>query len=171
MTQGRQISRTEYVTPKTEQETLAKALRILTPKQQNQQNLTDQMLNLITQGRTNFTNICQQLGISRPTGYKYWQDWKQTEEASLIDWEWWSLYEEVRKKNPEKALECLTRLKHKMITEKLEVKEEVTSKHVEELNVTMRNYEATVLRVAERYTPKDSIREQVDSSKPPTTTT
>jgi transposase len=73
----------------------------------------------------NFSDIAKELGISRKTAYRYWQKWKQTEEAQMVDWEWWELYKKVKVVNPEKALECLTRIKHKMIVERAEVKQEI----------------------------------------------
>jgi hypothetical protein len=142
-----------------------------TPKRISRQQKTDNLIKLIFAGHTDFTENAKTLGISRRTVYRYWDRWKQSEEAQQIDSEWWALYNTVKQDNPTKALECMTRIKHRMTTEKLEVNEQVTSKHVEELNVTMRSYEAAVLRIADRYAPKDSPEQQVDSSQPQTTPT
>ena len=96
-----------------------------TPRRHSRQEITDELLKLVFQGRMNFSDIAKELGISRKTAYRYWQKWKQTEEAQMVDWEWWELYKKVKVVNPEKALECLTRIKHKMIVERAEVKQEI----------------------------------------------
>ena len=124
MTEGKQVSRAEYITPKTEEEIIAKALKteqIGTPKEQSKQEITDQLIRLVFQGKKNFSEIAQELGIGRTTAYTYWNDWKHTEEAAQVDWEWWSLYRRLKRVNPAKALECLTRIKYRLTTEKLEV--------------------------------------------------
>lgn len=96
-----------------------------TPRRQTRQQITDNLIRLIFQGRHNFSEIAKELGVSRKTAYRYWEKWKQTEEAQAVDWEWWNLYNQVRVVNPEKALECLTRIKYRMTTEKLEVQKTV----------------------------------------------
>lgn len=122
MTEGKQVSRTEITfPPKSEEEIIAKALQNVTPKEQTTQELTDKLVRLVFQGKKNFSEIAHDLGISRPTAYRYWNDWKRTEEASQVDWEWWSLYKRLKRVNPAKALECLTRIKYRLTTEKLEV--------------------------------------------------
>ena len=129
MTEGKQLTRTEYITPKTEKEIVAKALKVeqtLTLREQTQQELTDKLIRLVFQGKKNFSEISNDLGISRTTAYKYWNDWKRTEEAQQVDWEWWSLYRRLKRVNPSKALECLTRIKYRLTTEKVELKEEIT---------------------------------------------
>lgn len=97
----------------------------VTPRQQTQQELTDQLIKLVFQGRLNFSEIAKEIGIGRRRAYRLWNKWKQTEEAQMVDWEWWELYKKVKVVNPEKALECLTRIKHKMIVERAEVKQEI----------------------------------------------
>ncbi len=108
---------------------LAEALGIktqtATPRRQSRQETTDNLIKLVFQGRMNFSDIAKELGISRKTAYRYWNRWKQSEEAQTVDWEWWNLYFKVREVNPEKALECLTRIKHKMIVEKQEIKQDI----------------------------------------------
>ena len=97
----------------------------LTPNQQEQQALTDKLVKLVFQGRKTFTDIAKELGVSRITAYTYWNNWKLTEEAQQVDWEWWNLYRKLKRQNPAKALECLTRIKYRMTTEKHEVKAEI----------------------------------------------
>jgi transposase-like protein len=99
--------------------------QIETPRRQSRQEITDNLIRLIFQGRHNFSEIAKELGISRATAWRYWTRWKQTEEAQAVDWEWWNLYNQVRVVNPEKALECLTRIKYRMTTEKLEVQKTI----------------------------------------------
>jgi len=111
-------------------------LESLTPKQAIIQQRTDQMLKLLFQGHMTFTKIAEAIGVERTVAYDYWNAWKKTEEASALDWEWWELYNRVKENNPDKALECLTRLKYKMIVEKIETKTEITSEEKVQLNVT-----------------------------------
>jgi hypothetical protein len=109
----------------TEEEIVTKALQNITPTQQEIQDRTDKMLKLVFQGQKNFTQIAIELGVSRNQAYEYWRRWKDTEEASQVDWEWWNLYRKLKRKNPAKALECLTRIKYRMTTEKMELKAEI----------------------------------------------
>ena len=125
MTEPRQISNTTYVTPKSEEEIINKALQNTTPREQSIQERTDEMVRLIFQGKKNFTEIAKDLRVARSTLYDDWNRWKQTEEAKQVDWEWWSLYKRLKRVNPSKALECLTRIKYRLTTEKIEVKEEI----------------------------------------------
>lgn len=97
----------------------------MTPKRKTQLELTDALITKLFKGHTSFSEACKQLGLTRQRGYRLFDKWKQTEEARAVDYEWWSLYEKVKADNPEKALECLTRIKHKMIVEKAEIKQEI----------------------------------------------
>lgn len=92
-----------------------------TPKSMTKQDLTDQLIDKLFHGHKTFSQSCKELGLTRNRGYRLWNKWKESEEAQLVDTEWWDLYLTVKQTNPEKALECLTRLKYKMITEKKEV--------------------------------------------------
>lgn len=96
-----------------------------TPRHHSRQELTDSIVKLVFQGKMNFSDIAKEVGVSRKTAYNYWNKWKNSEEAQAIDMEWWALYLRVREVNPEKALECLTRLKHKMIIDKQEIKQDI----------------------------------------------
>ncbi len=116
---------------KTEQEIIAKALQNNTPKQQEIQDRTDALLKLLFQGRKNFTKIAEIIGVSRNQAYEYWRRWKQSEEADQVDWEWWTLYRRLKRVNPTKALECLTRIKYRMTTEKTELKADIREIHLE----------------------------------------
>ena len=111
--QGKQISNTTIIMPKTEQQIVAKALQNATPREQEIQERTDEMIRLIFQGRKSFTEIAKDLGVARSTLYADWNRWKQTEEAQQVDWEWWNLYKKLKRVNPSKALECLTRIKYR----------------------------------------------------------
>lgn len=72
-----------------------------------------------------------------------------------IKTEFVELHEYTRSANPLEAYKEVSKLVGKMITRKVESehKEEIihTEKHVEELNVTLRNYEDTVKKVLSRY--------------------
>ena len=100
-------------------------LQTVTPKCQTKQELTDQLVEKLFKGHKTFSQACKELNISRPRGYRLWEAWKQSDEAQLVDCEWWDLYLTVKQDNPEKALECLTRLKYRMTTEKREINKTV----------------------------------------------
>lgn len=93
-----------------------------TPKSLTKQELTDNLIELLFKGHKTFSEACKELGLTRNRGYRLWNAWKESEEARQIDCEWWDLYLTVKQENPDKALECLTRLKYRMITEKKELK-------------------------------------------------
>lgn len=96
-----------------------------TPRRLSNQQLTDKLIETLFTGKYTFTKAAELTGLKRNRAYRLFRKWKDTEEAHRVDSEWWSLYLQVRKKNPEKALECLTRIKHKLIVEKAEVKQEI----------------------------------------------
>ena len=96
-------------------------LQTITPKRKTQIELTDQLIDLLFHGHKTFSQASKELGLTRPRAYRLWNKWKQSTEAQLVDTEWWDLYLKVKQENPEKALECLTRLKYRMITEKHEL--------------------------------------------------
>lgn len=102
-----------------------KTIQTSTPKSIKKHELTDQLLTKLFQGHKTFTQACQDLHLTRNRGYKLWNDWKQTSEAQLVDTEWWELYLRMKTENPEKALECLTRIKHRMTTEKREIQKTI----------------------------------------------
>jgi hypothetical protein len=76
------------------------------------------------------TQACNIVGISRTTGYEYWKAWQETEEATYINTEWWSLYHLVKKRSPVDALRMLTQLKLRFHPEKVEFKGEMTEKQI-----------------------------------------
>jgi hypothetical protein len=129
MTQGKQISRTEYVTPKSDEEIIAKAIleleHPLTPLQKQQQETIDKLIAKLMIDN-NMKKACSELGISRTTGYKYWGIWEKEEEAQYVNSEWWSLYHEVKKTNKAAALKMLTALKLRFHPEKINFKGEIT---------------------------------------------
>jgi hypothetical protein len=96
-----------------------------TPKRLTNQQLTDQLIEILFTGHSTFSQAATQLGIKRNRAYRLWNRWKDTEEAKQIDLHWWALYLRLKDENPEKALECLTRLKYRMTTEKHELKAEL----------------------------------------------
>lgn len=106
-----------------------------TPRHKKNQQLTDELIQTLFTGNYSFSQAAEKVGLKRNRAYRLWNRWKQTEEAQNIDMEWWALYLQLKDKNPEKALECLTRLKYRMTTEKSEVniKKVSVSKQVQEI--------------------------------------
>ena len=95
-----------------------KPLQNVTPKHISRRQKQDMLIQLIFDGNTNITEIAKQLNITRMTAYRWFQKWKQTEEAQQIDMEWWALAKQLQNKtegNPLKVFEGLTRLKYRMI--------------------------------------------------------
>ena len=88
-----------------------------TPKGRSRQQKTDDLLQILFTERITFSRAAEKAGLSRQTAYRYFDRWKQSEEAKLVDVEWWQLFLALKDDNPEKALECLTRLKYRMTTE------------------------------------------------------
>ena len=146
-----------------------KPIQNVTPKRKTTQQLTDQLLTLLFKGHITFTEAANQIGITRQRAYRLWNRWKQTEEAQQIDNEWWNLYLTVKDQNPEKALECLTRLKYRLTTEKVEVKENVK---VEEKHVTIiADYTNAISAAVNRDIQSLRAKQQMDtpeSQTPPT---
>ena len=95
-------------------------LQNVTPHDEQEAHIVDQLVKLLFDGTT-FSDACKQTGISRPRGYRYFNHWKQTEEAYRIDAEWWALFNYLKATNPVKAFDGLTRIKHRMTTEKVDV--------------------------------------------------
>jgi transposase-like protein len=134
MTEPKQITWQEYVTPKTEQEIIAKAMKSTqnrTPCKKRKQERIDHMLRLIFHGKTDFTEIAQEIGVSRSQAYKYWGEWSKTEEASQVNVEWWAEYKRLKEAKSPKAFDGLTRIKYRLTTEKLNVKSEHTETHID----------------------------------------
>ena len=94
----------------------------VTPCRITKQERIDQLIDHLFNGHLSFAKAAAKVGVTRRQAYRYFNEWKQSHEAQQIDSEWWSLYLRLRDENPEKALECLTRLKYRMITEKHEIK-------------------------------------------------
>jgi hypothetical protein len=97
----------------------------VTPKRVTIQEKTDQLIDLLFRGHKTFTQAAKEIGVSRKTAWTYFTRWKETSEAQLVDTEWWALYLRLKDDNPEKALECLTRLKYRMTTEKKEIEKTI----------------------------------------------
>jgi AraC-like DNA-binding protein len=92
-----------------------------TPRRLSNQQITDQLIETLFTGKYTFSQAAERVGIKRNRAYRLFNKWKETEEAKQIDMHWWALYLRLKDENPEKALECLTRLKYRMTTEKREV--------------------------------------------------
>lgn len=111
-----------------EQATPTKTVQNLTLAEQQRQERIDKLINILFIDGKGMKYACNQLGISRTTGYEYFRAWQETEESNLIDTEFWLLYQQVKHDNPEKALEILAKIKIRKIAVKAEInlKEEIT---------------------------------------------
>ena len=141
----------------TEQEIIAKALnteQILTPAETERQQRTQQLVSLLMR-KKNMTQACEIVGVSRTTGYEYWKAWQETEEAAYINTEWWSLYTQVKKRDPVSALKMLTQIKLRFHPEKVELKAEVTEKIIHatiNLDKMSEDDRRTIMAAEEAYT-------------------
>lgn len=136
-----------------------KTLQNLTPAEKQRQERIDKLITLMFIQKKDMKTACQEIGISRPTGYEYFKAWQDTEEAQLIDTEFWTLYNQVKQEDPAQALDILTKIKVKKMAIKLDVKEEVKVTEKHDFTVTMRTYEATINKVAERYLNPNSSKQ------------
>jgi len=176
------VSRSEYVFPiEKKAEATQKNVQNLTPTDISKKELTpakiehekklDQFITLLFHDELNMTDTCLKMGISRTTGYEWYHEWKRTQEPQKIDQSFWRLMRIVEADNPEKALDCATRVKIKMTDANVNVKSEVTE-HVEgtvNVNTTiqlLREYEQAFSETETIETsiiPKDNSGKQVDT--------
>jgi hypothetical protein len=125
------------------------------PLEARRQIITDNILHCT------YEQLAELCHCTTQTIYRTISDWKKEGgfEELLLN-EFIEVYPIVKTENPDKALDKIVYLLGKGITRKAEIKsehhEEITSKHVEELNVTMRNYEDEVQAVVSRYIREDS---------------
>jgi hypothetical protein len=104
----------------------------LTPtvaEEQRQQRI-DNLIDLLFIKKHSMKKACDKLNISRTTGYEYFRLWQQQEEADLVDTEFWTLFRQVKRRDPAKALEILAKIKVKKMAIKLDVKEEYTERRI-----------------------------------------
>lgn len=132
----------------------SKTEQTLTPAQTEREQRTQQLVNLLMH-KKNMTQACTQVGISRTTGYEYWKQWQETEEAAYINTEWWSLYQQVKRRDPVSALKMLTQLKLRFHPEKIEFKGEIKEKILVatiDLNKMNEDDRRAILAAEEAYT-------------------
>jgi hypothetical protein len=125
-----------------------------TPAEQERQQRTQQLVTLLMH-KKNMTQACTEVGISRTTGYEYWKQWQETEEATYINTEWWSLYQQVKRRSPVDALRMLTQLKLRFHPEKIEFKGEMKEKIIVatiDLNKMNENDRCAILAAEEAIT-------------------
>lgn len=99
----------------------------VTPNKIRRQQRIDKMLTLIYNGQTDFTQIAEEIGVSRKQAYKYWNSWLHSEEAAQVNAEWWAEYKRQKAEGSPKAFDGITRIKYRMTTEKHEVNATVKS--------------------------------------------
>jgi len=99
----------------------------LTPAQIQRQQRKDALIRAVFVEGLNFSKACAKVGIDRVTGYKYFYEWKESEEPIKVDRKFWNLIGKLEEENPEKVLDALTRLKIKLTAAKVDVKKEVTA--------------------------------------------
>jgi transposase-like protein len=97
----------------------------VTPKRIARQQKQAEFLKLLFQGHITFAEAARQIGIGRRQAYRWFAKWKE-DEGLEIDREWWQLYLRMLDESPEKALECLTRLKYRMTPDKIQFEGKLT---------------------------------------------
>lgn len=108
-----------------------------TPAEKQRQERIDKLIQLLFIEKKDMKTACQTIGIGRTTGYEYFRAWQETEESSLIDTEFWTLYNIVKQEDPAQALDILTKIKVKKMAIKAEVKLEST--HTENVNINVKS--------------------------------
>ena len=96
-----------------------------TPKRLARQLKQDEFIKTLFTGQTTFQDACIQHGISRRTGYTWFSQWKERE-GLQVDMAWWQLCNLLKRTNPEKAFEGLTRLKYRMTPDKIQLEGKLT---------------------------------------------
>jgi transposase len=118
------------VAPKTDtQQSVAtqKTLLNITPAEAARQDRIERFISALFVDGLNFKDACQKIGISRPTGYEYFNEWKANDEVLKVDRVFWRLIRQLEEENPEKVLDALTRLKTKLTPNRVDVKKEIKS--------------------------------------------
>lgn len=95
-------------------QTDTKPRKPLTPKQLARREKLRKLLKALLKENQTFEESCESAGVSRRTGYRLFAKWIESE-GKLVDAEFWSLFFKLRKERPAKALECLTRIKVRML--------------------------------------------------------
>jgi hypothetical protein len=145
--------------------TLEEALGIPTPTQpKTEQNLTpiptaaeeqrqqriDKLIELLFIKKKTMKTACIEIGVSRTTGYEYFRAWQEQEEAQLVDTEFWALFRVVKRRDPAKALEILSRIKVKKMAVQLDVKQEITETKTVTYNLNYSEEDKTAILDAYR---------------------
>lgn len=107
---------------------------VSTPHQLTRKERTNHLIEGILQGKT-ICSIAEEIGVNRRTCIRDFEKWLQTSEQTKLHEEWFILYSKVKQDNPEKALECLTRLIAKTMVQKVEAKTEVTENKTVTYNI------------------------------------
>jgi hypothetical protein len=122
----------------------------LSPAEEQRQQRIDTLMELLFIKHIGMKQACKEIGISRTTGYEYFRIWQDTEEAQLIDTEFWILYQQVKQDDPAKALEILSRIKVKQITLKAEIREEHIETRTVNYNLNYSEEDKTAILNARR---------------------
>lgn len=109
----------------------------ITPAEQQRQERIDTLMDLLFTKNIGMKKACDQIGISRTTGYEYFKTWQETEESQLVDTEFWALYEQVKQEDPSKALEILSKIKVKKMAVKAEIVSKNYSVNQTDININM----------------------------------
>jgi IS30 family transposase len=150
MTEPRQVSKTEYVTPKSEEEIINKVL----PPSQNitlstkDQTDIERIKLMLLEGKSQL-EISVALNLARETVNRKIQRWIQTPDFELwLKTAWLDKYQKV---DDETAFEALTKLLSRMVTQKREVKEEIQVTENASLDINVfNNSEQSILNEAAR---------------------
>jgi hypothetical protein len=71
--------------------------------------------------------LAQELNVSPMTLYRDFDEWMKTNGPAHLQVEWLKLYEQLKLTNPEKALECLTRLLCKVMEKEAKIEVNMSS--------------------------------------------
>ncbi|MFA5365912.1 MAG: hypothetical protein WC325_12085 [Candidatus Bathyarchaeia archaeon] len=122
----------------------------LTPAEQQRQERIDQLITLLFIKKKDMKTACQTIGVSRTTGYEYFRSWQEQEEAQLVDTEFWSLFRQVKRRDPAKALDILSRIKVKKMAVQVDLKAELTETKTVTYNLNYSEEEKNAILTARR---------------------
>ncbi len=156
MIEPRTVQTAEYVTPKTDEKIIAKALPISQNITLSAKDQTDiEQIKLMLLERKSQVEMSVTLNLTRETVNRKIQRWIQTPDFELwLKTAWLDKYQKV---DDETAFEALTKLLSRMVTQKREIKEEITQNSTLDINV-FNNDEQSILneaaRILDRKSPK-----------------
>lgn len=147
MTEPRTVQRAEYITPKSDEEIIAKTSQNITLSAKDQTDI--EQIKLMLLERKSQVEMSVVLNLTRETINRKIQRWIQTPDFELwLKTAWLDKYQKV---DDETAFEALTKLLSRMVTQKRELKEEIQVTENASLDINVfSNTEQSVLNEAAR---------------------